>query len=193
MNIKKCSRCGFEVPGDSSARTCLVCKQRFKMGYCGKCGEWSDRLVDYRCQECCTKRYSEWTARKKQEGADKLVEWQQLISKQSTQALTEEQWLAACTHFGGCAYCGDPEIASRSMFIDFKSGGRYAAWNIIPACEKCETIIKVRPNPFVRLNRSLNRDKESAMRSNGYDRDTLQRITRYLRSTMEVNNESGET
>lgn len=190
MNIKKCSKCGWECPGDSPARSCPVCRTRFTMGYCYICNEWSDKIWEGRCRACRTKQNKDWHERKSITAEEQFTKWKALLSKQPTNTLTEDQWLDACRHFGGCAYCGSPEIASRSMFVSFKDGGRYTVWNIIPACETCETLIKARPNPFNRLDRGLNRDSGNVMRKYNYDRNVLSNITEYLRSKMEVTDET---
>lgn len=117
-----------------------------------------------------------------------LDSWKEDISKIPTPytTLTEEQWLEACNHFGGCAYCGRDQIDSRAMFIQFKDGGRYCNWNIIPACEKCETMYKSTDNPFLRMDQKINNRRDSQARKYGLSLTKLARIVDYLHSKMEV-------
>lgn len=99
--------------------------------------------------------------------------------------------MEACKHFGGCAYCGTDSIDARSMFIQFNAGGRYCAWNIIPACEQCETALKVDPNPFLRMDDSYHRGAKHSARKYGFTIENLQNIVDYLQSRMEeVSDES---
>ena len=80
-----------------------------------------------------------------------------MISKvrKPIKTLTEDEWIRACAHFGSCATCGASSIDARGMFIPFKFGGRYAAWNIIPLCDKCATAIKFQHNPFIRYKPNI--------------------------------------
>lgn len=66
----------------------------------------------------------------------------------SFKILSESEWYAACKHFGGCAICGNESIEARAFFVPFGDGGRYTAWNIIPACGKCGVEAKINDNPF---------------------------------------------
>jgi 5-methylcytosine-specific restriction endonuclease McrA len=52
--------------------------------------------------------------------------------------LTDEQWVALMTAWGGCAYCGDPERAlQRDCVLPISRGGRYTLDNVVPACGSC--------------------------------------------------------
>lgn len=106
------------------------------------------------------------------------------------QTLNEEQWMEACKHFGGCAYCGKDSIDVRSMFIKFKNGGRYCNWNIIPACEQCENALKLTDNPFIRMDQKYKRGNSTQAKKLGFNLDNLQRIVDYLQSKMEALNEN---
>jgi len=155
------------------------------------CGKWNDKLHNGYCQPCHTIMHREWRKGRRDAAATSLDEWLKKIKAlpYPSPALTEEQWMEACKHFGGCAYCGEASIDARSMFIPFKDGGRYCAWNIIPSCEKCETGRKEIPNPFLRMDNSLNRSPEACARKYGYTLENLQGIVDYLQTKMEVNNE----
>jgi hypothetical protein len=88
---------------------------------------------------------------KRDAGFEKDFEaWKKKISTipKDYPTLTEEQWMRACRHFNGCAQCGDEDIEARGFFIQFKEGGRYCDWNIIPLCQKCAADWKLSPNPF---------------------------------------------
>lgn len=57
-----------------------------------------------------------------------------------THDLTEAQWSAIQTAWGGCAYCGI--VASsfhRDCVLALSRGGRYTLENIVPACSSCNT------------------------------------------------------
>lgn len=118
--------------------------------------------------------------------------WKDMIASipSKSPTLTEEQWLDACKYFGGCAYCGGSSIDARSMFIRFKDGGRYCAWNIIPACERCETSRKVIHNPFLRMDQHISKNAGCAAIKYNFTIENLQKIVEYLQSKMEEYNES---
>ena len=192
MNIKKCKSCGREYPATHKPRKC-ECGTPFKMGYCSYCGAWKEDLRDGRCRACETIQHRAWREGRRENGATNLKKWLTAIRKIPTpyKTLTEEEWLEACKHFDGCAYCGSKKIDARSMFIPFKDGGRYCAWNIIPACEECETRLITIPNPFMRMDQKFSRGNHETAKKHGYSLDKLQKIVDYLGSKMpeEVNNE----
>lgn len=52
--------------------------------------------------------------------------------------LTENQWSALATAWGGCAYCGATGVAlQRDCVLPISRGGRYTADNVVPACGPC--------------------------------------------------------
>lgn len=189
MNTRKCNNCGWEYPATWPGKTCKFCHARMEGGACACCGKIVSKLnkTNNRCRECNTKDHVAWAKARRFEASRRFIEWQDLIESIPTpyETLTEEQWLEACKHFGGCAYCGKPEIEARSMFIPFKIGGRYCAWNVIPACEQCETALRVQENPFLRMDDTYNRDKEnSSARKLGFNLDRLEAIVNYLKNKM---------
>lgn len=188
MNIKKCKKCGWEYPATSNIRKCRFCGELFTVGYCSKCGQWKENLRINRCQECETQSNKEWHQRHKNGVETRFKDWLEKIKQIPTPyiTLTEEQWMQACKHFEGCAYCGSSDISARSMFIAFKDGGRYCAWNIIPSCEICETARKSTSNPFKLMNNKLGRTKAHTAVKFGYDLNKLQKIVDYLQTKMEV-------
>lgn len=187
MNTKKCSGCGWEFPGNWHGRTCMFCHAPILNGYCKSCGEWSEKIntKDGLCTKCRTLRHGEWRLGRINAAKITYEEWLEKISTQSLKTLTEAQWMEACRYFGGCAYCGNDQIDARSMFIPFKNGGRYCSWNIIPACEKCETSVKIEPNPFKRMDQRINRSQAHQAKKYNFSLDKLQRIVDYLQSNME--------
>lgn len=188
MNTKKCSRCGWEFPATYPGRTCKFCKGPILNGYCYECGQWSEKLRVgvWLCRECETRQHKEWRMRRRYNAENSFKDWLQKINSIPTpyKTLTEEEWLDACKHFGTCAYCGKGTIESRSMFIPFKEGGRYCVWNIVPACEQCETLRKANENPFLRMDSQLNSSKSASAIKYGFSLDKLQKITDYLGGKM---------
>ena len=54
--------------------------------------------------------------------------------------LTDDQWAALQTAWGGCAYCGDAAAAlQRDCVLAISRGGRYTLDNVVPACRSCNT------------------------------------------------------
>ena len=52
--------------------------------------------------------------------------------------LSDEQWAALQTAWGGCAYCGATDRAlQRDCVLALSRGGRYTLANIVPACGSC--------------------------------------------------------
>lgn len=52
--------------------------------------------------------------------------------------LSEEQWTALKTAWGGCAYCGATDKPlRRDCVLALSRGGRYTLGNIAPACSSC--------------------------------------------------------
>lgn len=52
--------------------------------------------------------------------------------------LTDEQWVALQTAWGGCAYCGVTDRSlQRDCVLALSRGGRYTLDNIAPACGSC--------------------------------------------------------
>ena len=55
-----------------------------------------------------------------------------------THDLTDEQWAALQTAWGGCAYCGTTnEPLQRDCVLPISRGGRYTLENVAPACGSC--------------------------------------------------------
>jgi hypothetical protein len=54
--------------------------------------------------------------------------------------LTDEQWTALQSAWGGCAYCGATDKPmQRDCVLPLSRGGRYTLENIVPACPSCNT------------------------------------------------------
>lgn len=187
MSIKTCSKCGWVYPITSERRYCKFCGYSLNIGICTVCKKHSDNLLHSRCAECRRQRDIEWRNNRIDEDKKTLTEWLDKIHDIPTPytTLTEDQWLEACKHFGGCAYCGSPEIESRAMFITFKRGGRYCDWNIIPSCERCQTVLKTDDNPFRYMDSRLYCWKGSPLAKNGFSLENLQKIVDYLGSKID--------
>lgn len=55
-----------------------------------------------------------------------------------THDLTEVQWVALQSAWGGCAYCGaDDAGLQRDCVLPISRGGRYTLDNVVPACRSC--------------------------------------------------------
>jgi 5-methylcytosine-specific restriction endonuclease McrA len=54
--------------------------------------------------------------------------------------LTDAQWAALQTAWGGCAYCGAADTSlQRDCVLALSRGGRYTLDNVVPACRSCNT------------------------------------------------------
>ena len=52
--------------------------------------------------------------------------------------LTDAQWDALKSSWGGCAYCGKPaESLQKDCVQAISRGGRYTLGNVVPACGSC--------------------------------------------------------
>ncbi len=52
--------------------------------------------------------------------------------------LTDADWLALKTAWGGCAYCGSATAAlQKDCLLPISRGGRYTVSNVVPACGSC--------------------------------------------------------
>lgn len=190
MNTKTCNNCGWVFPATYPPNTCKFCGAHFTEGICSTCGKFSTDLVYNRniCRSCsnastnerCKKRYK----RLREQTTDHYKEWLDKISKVKTpyKTLTEDQWLEACKHFGGCAMCNSDNIDARGFFIPFKEGGQYCNWNVIPLCDKCATRLRVQVNPFIKYHTTLNK----RLKSTQANADALlDRIVNYLQPRLE--------
>lgn len=181
MNTRTCSKCGWVYPATYKANTCKFCHAPLIGRYCSSCGEYFPDLKFPRCTACDTKRFADMMARRRILVATQLREWQDIIATIPTPYVTlkEEAWINACKHFGGCAFCGKPDIDARAMFIPFRMGGRYCAWNIVPACEPCTEVLQKLENPFERMDNLLRRNGNRIKL--GQSKEHLDQIVDYLR------------
>lgn len=52
--------------------------------------------------------------------------------------LTDAQWTALKTAWGGCAYCGASDTSlQRDCVQAISRGGRYTLGNVVPVCRSC--------------------------------------------------------
>jgi len=58
--------------------------------------------------------------------------------KRANNDLTDAQWAALTTAWGGCAYCGSAGVPlQRDCVLPLSMGGRYTLENVVPACRSC--------------------------------------------------------
>lgn len=189
MNTKTCEGCGWVYPITHPGVKCRFCGTPFKQKFCPGCGLYTTFTASGLCHKCESKRvmaarspeynsaqYERWRQRNIKRANDKFDNWLKLIAAvpQPIKTLTQEEWIAACSYFDHCALCGSAEIDTRLFFIAFCLGGRYAAWNVIPVCEKCATVMKRPNNPFLK-----------------YDKKVMSNVVDYLQPILErtINNE----
>ncbi len=165
VGTKKCEKCGWIYPITHPDRSCRFCGTPFKKRFCIECGRYVElRTSERTCKECLIKkimanrtskqnveRYQRHRAKVLKQKENQFTNWLSMIAKvpKPLKTLTEEEWIAACLHFGKCAICKNESIDARAFFIPFAFGGRYAAWNVIPVCDKCATALKRQQNPFI--------------------------------------------
>ncbi|MCW2831659.1 MAG: endonuclease [Aeromicrobium sp.] len=51
--------------------------------------------------------------------------------------LTDLQWAALVSAWGGCAYCGASDGLQKDCMLPISRGGRYTLGNVVPACRSC--------------------------------------------------------
>lgn len=186
MNTKTCPNCGWVYPNIEAYYTCKFCHTKLTGGICRVCGENSEHLHGGLCTSCESARHAKFIKKRREARHSELEQWLDKIKKIPTpySTLTEEQWIEACKYFGGCAMCGSDDISTRLMFVDYKDGGRYCAWNIIPACEECATMRKTIHNPFSRMDSTLHREGNVPTKRKAFSLEKLKAITDYLERRM---------
>lgn len=187
----KCPRCGWVYPVASLKRSCKFCHAKFDLKLCPSCNIRKELKAfdrNYKICKECQKKKSLKPRKISKRYADEAYEgWLESVQDVPFKALSEQQWIEACRHFGGCAYCGKEEVEARNMFIPYIHGGRYAAWNVVPACNFCAG--RRNRNPFrifasQSVNKILTTDERRIER--------LQYILDYLRSHMHKELTDGE-
>lgn len=64
----------------------------------------------------------------------------QHIAKGLEYTLTEPEWLETLEEFDGCcAYCESDDSIEREHVVPMNSGGGYTKFNVVPACDHCNT------------------------------------------------------
>jgi hypothetical protein len=186
---KTCEKCGWVYPATYPKRSCRFCGTPFKYGFCNRCGKYAEYAKGTPwCKKCESIRSNSWEysdriwktpTRKAQATFDA---WLTLINQvpKPFKPLTNEDWIKACIHFGKCALCTEDAISARAFFIPFRYGGRYAAWNVIPVCEKCALEFRQNQNPFIRYNSRLHYDLKR-----GLGTTNLNGIVDYLKPILE--------
>lgn len=192
MSTKPCPKCGWIYPLDYPELRCRFCGTKFNIRRCARCGEIKDTSGAKYCKECArelnrekSRRYykehnyeSVYYRRIKEQQQKQLSDWLALINRVQPplKTLTEDEWLTACRYFDKCAFCKTDEISARGFFIPYKMGGRYAAWNVLPVCEQCATVLKRLDNPFTRYARRA----ITHYSTRHVDKDCLKHVTSYL-------------
>jgi rubredoxin len=211
----KCQKCGWIYPAAYGLNTCKFCgggvyrDVKPEPGYCRVCGKYCENIHkngNRLCSQCNSKvveksqkAQPDYRERRNEinkkmwhtyraTAIQKYNDWLEQLNKITTHSLTEEEWLQACSHFNGCAWCGSESIDARTYFINYSDGGKYNACNVVPACDKCANDIKKNPNPFLRMDREFN---ESKALLRGQNKHNLQCIVDYLQCKIEeATNES---
>lgn len=165
-----CSGCGWVYPSTYDKPRCRFCGTKFVERVCPVCGKLGVpyRIESPQCRDCYVTLYKAYgkavvSTQRWREGEIQRAEvlyddWIKRLKDATFAPLSEDEWLAACRHFNGCALCDSSDIAARGYFIQFVDGGRYTSWNILPMCEQCTTALKMQINPFKRLNPKLNKN-----------------------------------
>lgn len=185
MSTKTCKCCGWVYPASRAGRKCKVCGYEFETYTCNICGKeiTPDKAVKNMtvCRTCYAPKLNEIsrrsTARKNVRLQARFDDWLEKVQAvpKDYPTLTEEQWLAACKHFDGCARCHCDTIDARGFFISTKLGGRYCDWNIIPLCEKCTTSWDLTRNVFKNAE-----SRDFWLKSEHEHRECLEDIVDYL-------------
>lgn len=180
MSTRTCKCCGWVYPERHVGITCIVCGQPFEERWCPSCRQLKpassfDKRYNI-CKKCRRPIENHATRKRLQKLDDMFKEWVDKVQRvpKDYPTLTEDQWLAACSYFDGCARCHSKDIDTRGFFIGAKLGGRYCDWNIIPLCEKCATTWNLEQSIFRNAER---RDYDA--RSTEY-RECLAKIVEYL-------------
>lgn len=195
MNTKTCRKCGWVYPITQRGTKCPLCGEPFVEVVCSVCGRvvsGKDRVCTLMlCRDCHNARERQhmikYTHKRNARFDERYENWIEQIQQipKDYPTLTEEQWLRACRHFNGCAWCGSSEIDTRSFFMDLSVGGRYCEWNIVPQCSTCSRLVSTKFNPF---RTSFKRDNNG--RVNIY-RDCVDRIVEYLQPLVQKGIEYG--
>lgn len=148
--------CGDVVSGEKRVKSTNLCK---------KCFNGINRVSSVKSRakrmEALDKRFDAWLAKVK-------------AVPKTYPTLTEDQWLAACRHFDGCARCHSDTVDTRGFFISATLGGRYCDWNIIPLCERCATRWNLDKSVFAYITRRDNFERTTEYR------ECLENIVEYL-------------
>lgn len=208
--VKTCTKCGWNYPAAVPRHTCRYCKEVFTEGVCNVCGAyyWNYKSYNGKCKICNSeyrkgayskykdaydRAHATYINTKKQEADIKYTKWlEQLVeANELCGYLSEDEWLKAVNHFGGCAYCGKEDIDARGFFIAFKNGGRYNRLNVIPICDSCATwnYSYAATNPFKSLNYAIN---SSSLKHKGIH-NSGEAIVDYLQSRINEVLNNGKT
>jgi hypothetical protein len=154
--------CGEVVSGDKRVKSTNLCKQCFNsINRVSSVKSRSKRIA------ALDKRFDDWLAKVN-------------CVPKNYPTLTEEQWIAACSHFDGCARCHSDIIDTRGFFISATLGGRYCDWNIIPLCERCASKWNLDKSVFAYVMR-----RDHTERTDEY-KQCLENIVDYLEEKLDA-------
>lgn len=184
MNTKTCKHCGWVYPITQPGVACRICREPFEVVVCRMCGNVVSGDARVKSTNLCKACFnsinrisSPKSVAKRRAALDSRFDaWLTKVRAvpKNYPTLTEEQWLAACRYFDGCARCHSDVIDTRGFFIGATLGGRYCDWNVIPLCERCAKQWNLDKSVF---NYALTRDHTE--RTTEY-RDCLEKIIEYL-------------
>lgn len=139
----KCPKCGHEYPWQVPREYCRFCRTELTRGTCYLCKQYNDRIRHGKCQACSNKLNVKSVQRSAARAKSEYAEWLEKIKvPKPIVPLSEDDWIRACSYFGGCALCDSDQIDARLLFVPGSRGGTYTMFNVIPACEKCATALR---------------------------------------------------
>lgn len=153
MKNAVCPKCGHVYPWQTAPVKCKFCKTNLTVGICLKCHSYTeDRQTNGMCRSCHNKACLDYIDRIKARYATAMEEWQAKLQSDLSDPLTEEEWLDTVSHFNGCAFCKETDIAARQLLLPRRYGGRYTKTNVIPICEKCAKILSTYTDNIFRVS-----------------------------------------
>lgn len=182
LATRSCHKCGWVYPSCYTQTKCKFCKTLLRTQICLTCKlpVPTEQFYEYKsgrnagylrrvCKTCDAANKKLWDKlypEQNQQRVKKFIEQKQSIANARYQdwmdltnvefkPMNEQEWLATCMYFDGCAICGDEHIEAREFFVPFKEGGRYTSWNMFPMCGKCKAVVHHIANPFIWLDNYL--------------------------------------
>lgn len=215
---KYCSECNWEYPSSYNSPTCKFCRGEMSPKLCSECDERKPLDMFYvvssgprkgkhlsKCIPCRESKEQQKAmnrdktkeldasriatakhdAKVRAECADLLMRLKDALPKQS---MTEAEWMEVCSHFGGCAVCGEEHIETRFFFIDIQDGGKYAKGNVLPMCGRHAKFTKRKSNPFLWLTPRMGQGRRLKLTAK-----RLAKIEDYFMSVIEEHENGDKT